>query len=94
MIFGGLDPHDPATNRTGRTVHDWYPRQSLNQLHDVIDLANGEINLSTKDFSCMQIKNKQENNSVSNLKIANMLDWNNSLKDESLGSWYDVWRSH
>ena len=69
MILGGFDPHDPATNRTGKTVHDWYPRQSLNQLHDVIDQANGTINLSTKDFSCKQIKNKQENNSVSNLKL-------------------------
>ena len=69
MILGGFDPHDPTTNRTGRTVHDWYPRQSLNQLHDVINRANGTINLSTKDFSCRQIKNKQENNSVSNLKL-------------------------
>ena len=52
----GFDPHDPATNRTGRTVHDWYPRQSMNQLHGVIDRANGAIDLSTKDFSCKQIE--------------------------------------
>jgi hypothetical protein len=54
--FVGFDSHDPATNRTGRTVHDWYPRQSLNQLHDVIDWTSGTINLSTKDFSCKQIE--------------------------------------